>query len=63
MKRRTLKKGKVSLQMRKELLKEVCAVILQRYKLRRDALVEFLKELGFITRRNYPFGTRKQNYV
>lgn len=27
MKRRTLKKGKVSLQMRKELLKEVCAVI------------------------------------
>jgi len=36
---------------------------LQRYKLRRDALVEFLKETGFYYRRNYPFGTRKQNYV
>ena len=49
--------------MRKELLKGSMRRNLQRYKLRRDALVEFLERAGFYYRRNYPFGTRKQNYV
>ena len=42
-------KGKVSLQMAERTLKRSMRRNLQRYKLRRDALVEFLKELGFIT--------------
>ena len=32
-----------------ELLKEVCVVICNGYKLRRDTLIEVLKEHGFIT--------------
>ncbi len=49
MKRRTLKKGKSITTNAERTLKRSMRRNLQRYKLRRDALVEFLKELGFIT--------------